>query len=179
MSFLQKGKRVEQAFAEFFEFFEWPSTHEDIHEHWDLEVLEDGKWYKYDVKGLKKVKRYDKKADETIHWIELKNVHGNLGWLYGEANRFAFELTDYFMVVDKLKLQEFIKDKCQKKLVKFPTPYKFYRRKDRQDLLTLVKSFDMMMICEYILRKEDGKKIKITFEDYVVATEEHLEGSEI
>ena len=48
--------------------------------------------------------------------IELKNVHGNIGWLYGEANYFAFETVDYWIIVEKLLLQELIADKCKEKI---------------------------------------------------------------
>jgi len=173
---LKKGKQIEQNFSKFFEKVIWSERDQDMFEHWDLKVLEDEKWYKYDVKGLKKIKRHDKTTNESIHWVELKNVHGNLGWLYGEADRFAFELCDYFMIIDKTKLQDFIKEKCAKKeLSNYPEPYKFYRRNGRSDLLTVARSFDMMLISEYLLRKEDGKKIKIKFEDYVP----NMEGREI
>jgi hypothetical protein len=87
----------------------------------DLEVLEDGIWIKYDVKGLKKIKRYDKTTNESIHWVEIMNVRGNLGWLYGKADRFAFELNDYYMIIDKEKLQELIKEKmCSKETNPIP-----------------------------------------------------------
>ncbi|MCK9541940.1 MAG: hypothetical protein M0R03_07920 [Novosphingobium sp.] len=88
------------------------STKEDINEHWDVGVK-----LTFDVKGLRKVNRKDNTTDENIHWVELKNTMGNKGWLYGDATHFAFETDDYWIVVEKFKLQEFIKNKlyfCQK-----------------------------------------------------------------
>ena len=32
-----------------------------------------------------------KKDDENIHFVEFKNVLGKKGWLYGDADGFAFE----------------------------------------------------------------------------------------
>jgi hypothetical protein len=38
---------------------------------------------------------------------------------------------------------------------------------------------DLMTICEYLLRKEDGKKISIQFKKYVANPEKHMEGAEV
>jgi hypothetical protein len=125
---------------------------QDIQEHWDVQVND----IKYDVKGLKKVLRSDVNENENIHWIELKNVIGKLGWLYsGLSTHLCFETNDYWVIVSKIKLQEFIAEKCKgKEVANFPTLYKFYTRKDRQDIITLVKTIDLMYLADEILIKQ-------------------------
>jgi hypothetical protein len=152
MGYVKKFKVVEDKFAAVIKQLGEvaPSTTEqDINEHWDVKLD-----VKFDVKAVKKVNRSDGETDETIHWVELINVRGNKGWLYGEADYFAFELDDYWVIVNKQILQTFIAKKCAKK-EKSDTPalYKIYNRKDRLDAITLVKTIDLMYIAEQIIEK--------------------------
>lgn len=122
---------------------------QDMHEHWDVSLT-----MQIDVKAMKKKDRKDATTNENIHYVELKNVLGNPGWLYGEAHYFAFELEDYWLMVDKIRLQEFIKDKCAaKEWSEIPDFYKLTQRKTRQDIITLVKTIDLMFICDKIIKK--------------------------
>jgi hypothetical protein len=148
MGFLSKGKKVEQNFAKLFKNVDFSSTSQDIKEHWDLAVN-----FKIDVKGLKKRLRSADCVDETIHWIEIKNVNGDKGWLYGEADYFAFELHDYWVIVDKLLLQEYIAENTVKEYSKFPMMNKLYKRNDRKDILTIVSTFDLIYISTTLIKK--------------------------
>lgn len=152
MGYVKQFKVVEEKFAEVIKQLgaTTPSTKdEDINEHWDVKLD-----IKFDVKAVKKVNRSDDETDETIHWVELINVRGDKGWLYGDANYFAFELDDYWVIVSKQTLQDFIAKKCHKKeLCEKPTLYKIYRRKDRLDAITLVKTIDLMYLAEQIIEK--------------------------
>jgi hypothetical protein len=152
MGYVKKFKVVEDKFAAVIKQLGEvaPSTTEqDINEHWDVKLD-----IKFDVKAVKKVNRSDGETDETIHWVELINVRGNRGWLYGEADYFAFELDDYWVIVNKQILQTFIAKKCAKK-EKSDTPalYKIYNRKDRLDAITLVKTIDLMYLAEQVIEK--------------------------
>jgi hypothetical protein len=152
MGYVKKFKVVEDKFAAVIKQLGEvaPSTTEqDINEHWDVKLD-----IKFDVKAVKKVNRSDGETDETIHWVELINVRGNRGWLYGEADYFAFELDDYWVIVNKQILQTFIAKKCAKK-EKSDTPalYKIYNRRDRLDAITLVKTIDLMYLAEQIIEK--------------------------
>ena len=122
---------------------------ENIHEHWDVKLE-----IKFDVKALRKINRNDSTTDENIHWVELKNVQSKDGWLYGKSDAFAFETNDYWILVEKEKLQKFIAEKCMKKEWT-PTPalYKLYRRKERQDIITLVKTIDLIFISDKMIPK--------------------------
>lgn len=150
--YVEKFKKEERDFAKIlgsFGIISESNDEQDINEHWDLrqEIL-------YDVKAMKKRKRSDTCADENIHWVELKNVNGSLGWLYGKAHKFAFELEDYWVVVDKEKLQNLIKIKCKdKEQCEYPELYKLYSRKDRSDIITLCKTIDLVFISDKIYPK--------------------------
>lgn len=155
MSYVKKFKAVEDKFAALIKEMgdvKPSTTDEDINEHWDVKLD-----VKFDVKAVKKTNRSDVDTDDSIHWVELINVRGAKGWLYGEADYFAFELDDYWMIVNKKTLQDFIADKCKtKELCDKPTLYKLYRRSGREDMITLVKTIDLMYISEQIIKK-DGK----------------------
>ncbi len=152
MGYVKKFKVVEDNFAKVIKELgevKPSTTEQDINEHWDVKLD-----IKFDVKAVKKVNRSDGETDETIHWVELINVRGNRGWLYGEADYFAFELDDYWIIVNKEILQTFIAKKCAKKEKSDrPALYKIYNRQDRLDAITLVKTIDLMYIAEQIIEK--------------------------
>ena len=150
--FLIKGRRVEDVFAELINADFRSTKEQDIYEHWDV-----GKGnYKFDVKGLKKIARTDDEVNENFHWVEIKNVLGRGGWCFsGKADFIVFETFDYFICVKKENLQELIKEKVVKDYVDDPYKalYGLYQRKNRKDVLTLVKTLDLMAISSKILKK--------------------------
>lgn len=146
---LQKGKLVEDSFKKLFKKVTDPTKEQDIHEHWDLQVN-----FKVDVKGMKKKSRQDSEPNENIHWIEIKNVLGKPGWLYGEADYFSFETKDYWIVVKKDRLQHWVKKNIKKEMSEKPIMYHLYRRKGSQDLITLVSSHDLYFLNTCILKKD-------------------------
>jgi hypothetical protein len=148
MGFLSRGKEVEKKFAKLFKNVEFSNTKQDITEHWDLELKA-----KIDVKGLKKRNRSDDTVDERIHWVEIKNVNGENGWLYGQCDYFAFELHDYWLIVDKEKLQKYIAENTIKKYSIIPMLNKLYKRENRKDIMTLVSTFDLIYIAECMIKK--------------------------
>lgn len=125
---------------------------ENMREHWDLKLE-----LKFDVKAIKKINRQDEQTNENIHWAEIFNVNGKKGWVYsGEPNLyFAFETDDYWIIVPKKDLQDLIKKKCKKEYVSYAKDalYKLYKRKGRNDILTMVKTIDLMRISIKILDK--------------------------
>jgi hypothetical protein len=143
--FLRGGRLVERAFAELLDNPKFSSSEEDQLEHWDV---------KFDVKGLKKVKRSDSETNEHIHWLEIRGITGHDGWVYGEADFFAFELAKYWVVVAKQDLQDLIKDNVVKEYTQQPTLYKLYNRQGRQDIITMVTSYDLCYISSAIIKKK-------------------------
>lgn len=151
-------KGVEKKFAKAIQNMgkvNFSTKEQDIHEHWDVSIT-----MQIDVKAMKKKHRGDETTNENIHYVELKNVLGNPGWLYGEAHYFAFEIEEYWILVDKIRLQEFIKVKCaSKEWSDIPDFYKLTQRKTRQDIFTLVKTIDLMFICDKIIKKDENNTL--------------------
>lgn len=91
-------------------------------------------------------------------WIELKNVQGKTGWLYGDCTHFAFERAKGFIMVKRDDLIELV-DKLVDKETLVDSPkdclYKTYSRTKwgRKDLLTLLKSADLLKIPYVSIKK--------------------------
>lgn len=145
MSFLQKGKEKEQLFASLFQNCTESTKEEDMFQHWDIKIP-------VDVKGIKKVNRGDREANENFHYVELKNVNGAKGWLYGAAFFFAFETNDYWILVGKGQLQELIAEKCAAK-IPGREKYQLRQRAGRKDLITIVPTLDLCYISTEIIKK--------------------------
>lgn len=154
MGFLKDGKSVEKQVSRLFENVKWSTEEEDINEHWDFS----SNGLKYDVKGLKKSSRSDSSFDENHHVVEFRNVNGKLGWLYGEADYFIFETYEYYIVVQKEKLREFVESRVTKEYVDRPDKalLAFYRRNGRKDTITYVKTIDLMVLSSEILHKKEN-----------------------
>jgi len=155
MSYFENYKKfqaVERKFAGALDMFNkvsFASRDEDIFDHWDVKID-----IKIDVKAMKKINREDSEPNENIHYVEIKNVHGDKGWLYGEADYFAFEMKDYYVMVSKIKLQAMIADKCKDKIkCARPTLYQLYSREGRSDMMTLVKTVDLIFISDKMIEK--------------------------
>lgn len=132
---------------------------EDVYEHIDF-VLEYGdKKRSFDVKGKKKVNRSDENETNNLHWIELTNVNGEKGWVYGEATHIAFETDEGFMLVKRRNLIDLINEKCADEKIynsedtKKKETYKKYNRKGRKDVIVLVPNSDIEKIKEKFIFK--------------------------
>ena len=130
-----RGKRAEKEYAKLYmgdsNNVVFPTESEDYKEHWDVSI----NGVKIDVKAIKK-------DDENIHFVEFKNVLGKKGWLYGDADGFAFETKDYWIEVKKKDLQNMVHDKCIDK-VKGWDFYELSTRPGAKDLFTKVKTIDL------------------------------------
>ena len=151
-NFLAPAKKVEVAAAALYKRFREATKKEDIYEHWDIQshpnLMMAIPWH-IDVKGMRKIARNGEDKDENIYWIEIKNVQGKTGSAYAEKmDALQFEMKDYFIIVLKEDLHELIKEKVKKIYVEKPEDalYKLYKRKGRKDILTLVKTVDLIYI---------------------------------
>lgn len=105
-----------------------------------------------DAKGIKKQKQKDTKLDDSIHWVELKNVNGNLGWLYGKAKYIAFRTFTDILFVKLERLQHFIELKIKGKNLVFSNPkecYIPYQRYGRKDMIVKVLTDDLRLISDF------------------------------
>lgn len=115
-------------------------------EHWD--VMIDG--VKYEVKGRKKVNRWDKVETDDIH-IEFLNVNGDPGWIDGKADSIVFEREKDFLLTNRAALADTIRPKVKNEFGK--GFYQRHSRPGRKDLVTLVPLADVMKITHVILPK--------------------------
>lgn len=133
------------------------SRREDMFEHIDF-------WWDsprkgrlgIDVKGVKKNNRKDSRYDDKIHWLELQNVNGNPGWLYGKAEYIAFMTFSKILFVRREKLLSFALECIKDKAVVYDTPYNCYvpyKRKKwgRDDLSFKVYTSDLENIAEFCI----------------------------
>jgi hypothetical protein len=103
---------------------------------------------------MKKYRRSDDKPTDRLHWIELRNVNGKNGWLYGEADVIAFETRAYWIVVKRRTLMPFIEGMTENSEQSLkPTVYKLYQRNGRKDLMTVVPTVDLLAISEATIKK--------------------------
>ena len=119
-------------------------------------TAKDNKKLKYEVKARKRVSRADSQTTVDLVWIELLIVRGDAGWLFGKADKIAFEQEKEFIVVDRERLVEFVKNKCKPfDIVQSPADalHKGYRRFGRKDHLTIILTSDLRSIAEEIIFK--------------------------
>ena len=149
---MRKKRQSEIDFFNLFKNAEWSTETEDIFQHIDVRVGE----MTIDVKGLKKVNMKDSNVNPEIHWIEFQNVIGNKGWIYGAASHIAFELIDTYLLIERDLLYEFCKEKIVDRKIKDTKGlYTLYRRKGRQDVISLVLTEDLLKLPHSHINKNE------------------------
>ncbi|GJQ51584.1 MAG: hypothetical protein HKUEN02_04310 [Anaerolineaceae bacterium] len=152
---LELGRQAEDRFARLalqHGFKASPSSKRgNIDEHFDYEIERGGRTFRVDVKSLKRISRSDNETQSELLWIELHGVRkDDQGWLYaGRADLIAFELAESFRIVDRLELIALVE-----RLVNFEARvsvshdalYKIYSRASRPDLLTMIRSDDLLQL---------------------------------
>lgn len=125
------------------------SKEDDYFNHTDIKI-EAG----IDLKGIKKIRRSDDSPNENYHWVEIKNTAGYKGWLYAGTNEWvAFETKNWIAICKKENIRSLINLHLINVYATSPLPYHLYKRKDRNDLLTLVPTLDLMGIATEIIKK--------------------------
>jgi len=155
MSSLSRGKETELKFSKQLSNVVWSNREQDMKEHWDLKgSLNGSSIFKFDVKGLRGKSRRGG-IDSSVIWIESKNVNGDKGWLYGEADYIVFEQLTSWIIVKRLKIIPFIRSKLKhnnytRVYEAKNALYNIYTRKNRKDLLSmaLIDDIKTIMSCE-------------------------------
>jgi len=148
-----RGFKAEERFAEaHLQNITWASKEQDMFEHWDVKGFFNGKEYKFDVKGLKKINRSDNDFQDNVTWVEGVNVIGNKGWLQGEADYIVFERVNEWWIIAR----NFLFDWTTQQLVrngykKGKALYSLYQRNGRKDKITLIAYNDIPEI--HIIKK--------------------------
>mgnify|MGYP003151286437 CR=1 FL=1 len=144
-SFIHKGTLDEERFAQrHLSNIKWSNNYQNMHEHWDMEGGLKGKTLKFDVKGMKKINRRDDSTQDKFTWIEGTNVKGNPGWLKGRADYIVFERNEYWLLVNREELWDFVQEKLKKNsYAEGKKPYHVYQRWGKKDKITLVPFTDI------------------------------------
>lgn len=121
------------------------SKEEDIHQHIDYWVaLKSGKKWGIDVKG-------NNLPDQI--WCEFVNVNGDKGWMYGGASYIAFDMPEEggFSIVSREELAFFCEQHVKNEMVTQTNEayLKKYTRKDRKDVITMVRLHDLKSLLSY------------------------------
>lgn len=139
------------------------SERQDNFNHVDFILQKDGKEWRVDVKGAKRLGRTDESLNYDLVWLEFRTGHGREGWL--TANKgcctLAFELENEFILVsrkDLLKLAEKLCDLENKVTSSKKALYCGYKRFGRQDLLSLIRTEDLKQLTHSIWPKESIKE---------------------
>jgi len=77
------------------------TIHENRNKHVDFIVRKDTITFTVDVKSLKRINSTDKYVDDSLICIELQNVNGGIGWLYGSEDKLAFFLREGICTVNR------------------------------------------------------------------------------
>jgi len=142
--FKARAKIIEENFAKNLTNPKWANDYQDMHEHWDVEGTLDVKLLKFDVKGMKKVNRWDNKKQDDIAWVEGTNVRGKPGWVKGKADYIVFERTDHWLLIGRQELLDHVQNKLKEKgYEKGKGVYQIYQREGRLDKITMVPFQDM------------------------------------
>ena len=122
----------------------WSNNYQNMHEHWDMEGGLNGKILKFDVKGMKRKNRNDKEKQDEWAWVEGTNVKGNPGWVKGRADYIVFERSEYWLMVNREELWNFVQEKLKKNsYAEGKKPYHVYQRYGKRDKITLVPFKDI------------------------------------
>lgn len=148
---LEQGREAEARFERVASKLGWivtkvdPET--DMKQHMDFviawgdpkNVAGETATYSVDVKSRNTAEN----GEET--WIEIRNIAGGPGWLYGKADMIAFEQEDRFILVERDKLRQWIEDNVEKDYVTLAHQalMKVYTRQGREDMITLVKTYHL------------------------------------
>ena len=162
----QQGRRAEVCFKGLAERRGYTviqtSAASNMREHIDFILARDDEPDKIaiDVKARKKVSRSSNEYDDENVWIEFNNVRGNLGWLYGKADKIAFERAFDFVLVDRESLREYCEATVSPVLVKSTAEaiYKSFQREGRKDIISRVPMKDILHPYSFTVGTEIWKK---------------------
>lgn len=108
-----------------------------------------------DVKTMKSLQRGSAKQQDFI-WIEFKNNAGEQGWIHGEMDWIAFEKEDRYVLCKRWDLCYIAERLCDlTSMVQNSQDalYKGYSRKNRKDLLSMIRASDLDRIPTQALKK--------------------------
>jgi dipeptidyl aminopeptidase/acylaminoacyl peptidase len=153
------GERAEKSFKEILineGFTVKDATVPEQKTHVDFIATKNNQITRYDVKARKRVNRQDDKYQDDLIWIEIQNIWGGLGWLFGASDYIVFEREKDFVVVDRQKLADFVTVHCNlRKNARYADEalYARYQRFGRKDCLTMIRGEDVQGLAKTIYSK--------------------------
>lgn len=100
------------------------SREEDMRDHIDFHLSANGASISVDIKG--------NKEGQGLILVEMQNVQGRKGWVFGKADYILFQEGEEFLVIDRQKLADKVESvKEWKRGPKFCRAPFYYARKDR------------------------------------------------
>ena len=134
---------------------------QDIDEHWDYLIIKNatGERFCVDIKGLKRISRWDELPQDNWVWIEFHGVRpADKGWLFGgRADLFAFERKGDFVIIAKDALQYLansLVDKSRRVQNAGGAEYRIYSRQGRYDLISRIEMKHVVKNCWDIWQKQ-------------------------
>lgn len=144
---LETGKKAEESFSKISKKHGFictaASREENIHSHIDFFLEGKNKTVSVDVKARKKTNRKDSKFNDEWVWIEIKNVRGSKGWLYGKADFICFENKAGFLLIPRKSLINIVNQHVRFDLSMvekaYQAKYRIYQRFGRRDQITQIE----------------------------------------
>ena len=120
MTYQQKaGEKAKIDEAEFAKRLENPvmaNHQQNTLEHWDVQGTLDGQLSKFEVKGLKRLKRKDPEPQDDLACVEYVGITGHPGWVQGQSDYIAFKRIKYpWLVVNRKQLWEMVEAKLKER----------------------------------------------------------------
>lgn len=149
---MKKGMDTEAQFVSTFKAIGFDVTkatrEQDINEHWDYLITWTGENRLFAGTIVRKGHTFtvDVKSKGDVAgkvWVEIRNVHGKAGWLYGKADLLAFQTDRGFILVERETLKQWVEENVEKEYVsnKSQALLKVYTRRGRRDMLTLLQDY--------------------------------------
>ena len=155
----QEGKAAENSFFKILikrgEVRE--ATVSEQKKHVDFILSVGDKKIKYDVKARKRISRQNDNAADELIWVEWVNVYGGNGWLNGQCDFVVFEQEKSFIIIAREKLKALCEKLCDMTSLVTSSDkalYRCYQRYGRSDLISLIKTSDVVSVADEVVQKE-------------------------
>jgi len=128
------------------------TTQEDREEHFDFTV----NGSRVDVKARKNIGILNAgESQDQYTVLELQDIVGKLGWVYGNADYIAFEIDYFFLICPRMDLVRYVENHVTDEYVTDLNDCvnKKYQRFSANDIITVVPFSDIQTKNTFIIKK--------------------------